>query len=160
MVAEDVFQLNRFNTAVRERVTQAKALITKTKEIVPEDEISAGPRTVTQVHIIRHGETQGYSTESGLTPLGSWHAHRRGFDISKGVREGERIRIVCAETNRARQTAEQIRESHNAGRYPRNFDACWRYGICPYFAVCTNEASIEDPTLYRKLESVHPELDG
>lgn len=91
-------------------VTQARARMTKTKEIVPPDAASAGPRTLTQVHIIRHGETQGYSTESGLTPLGSWQAHRRGFDISKGVREGERIRVVCAETNRARQTAEQIRK--------------------------------------------------
>lgn len=90
-------------------VTQARARITKTKEIVPPDATSAGPKTVTQVHIIRHGETQGYSTESGLTPLGGWQAHRRGFDISKGVREGERVRIVCAETNRARQTAEHLR---------------------------------------------------
>ena len=91
-------------------VTQARALITKTKEIVPGDAAEAGPQTVTQVHIIRHGETQGYSTESGLTPLGSWQAHRRGFDISKGIRGGDRVRIVCAETNRARQTAEQIRK--------------------------------------------------
>jgi broad specificity phosphatase PhoE len=91
-------------------VTQAKALITKTKEIVPGDAREAGPQTVTQVHIIRHGETQGYSTESGLTPLGSWQAHRRGFDISKAIREGERVRIVCADTNRASQTAEQIRK--------------------------------------------------
>ena len=50
-------------------VTQAKALITKSKEIVPPDAAAAGPQTITQVHIIRHGETQGYSTESGLTPL-------------------------------------------------------------------------------------------
>ena len=91
-------------------VTQARALQTKTKEIVPETAEAAGPQTVTQVHIIRHGETQGYSTESGLTPLGSWQSHRRGFDISKGVREGERVRIVCADTNRARQTAEGIRK--------------------------------------------------
>lgn len=91
-------------------VTQAKALITKSKEIVPEDLARSGPQTVTQVHVIRHGETQGYSTESGLTPLGAWQSHRRGFDISKGIREGERVRIVCADTNRARQTAEQIRK--------------------------------------------------
>ena len=91
-------------------VTQARARQTKTKEIVPPDASASGPRIVTQVHIIRHGETQGYSTESGLTPLGSWQAHRRGFDISKGIRQGENIRIVCAETNRARQTAEQIRK--------------------------------------------------
>lgn len=88
--------------------TVARALITKTKEIVPENLEQAGGRIMTQVHIIRHGETQGYSTESGLTPLGSWQAHRRGFDISKGIANGERVRIVCADTNRARQTAEQI----------------------------------------------------
>lgn len=58
------------------------------------------------------------------------------------------------------QTAEQIRESHNAGRYPRNFDACWRFGLCPYFDVCTNATTIDDPTLYKRIESVHPELDG
>jgi broad specificity phosphatase PhoE len=89
-------------------VTRAQAQITRTKEIVPGTASEAGPKVVTQVHIIRHGETQGYSTESGLTPLGSWQAHRRGFDISKGIKDGERIRIVCADTNRARQTAEQI----------------------------------------------------
>jgi broad specificity phosphatase PhoE len=63
----------------------------------------------TQVHIIRHGETQGYSTESGLTPLGGWQAHRRGFDISKSIKNDEQIRIVCSDTNRARRTAEGIR---------------------------------------------------
>jgi len=91
-------------------VTMARAQITKTKEIVPEDAEQAGPAVLTQVHIIRHGETQGYSTESGLTPLGSWQVHRRGFDISKSIREGERVHIVCADTNRARQTSEGIRK--------------------------------------------------
>ncbi|MEZ5117048.1 MAG: histidine phosphatase family protein [Candidatus Nanopelagicales bacterium] len=89
-------------------VTQAMARITRTKEIVPGTAEEAGPPVVTQIHIVRHGETQGYSTESGLTPLGSWQAHRRGFDISKSIKPGERVRIVCADTNRARQTAEHI----------------------------------------------------
>lgn len=91
-------------------VTAAYAQITKTKEIVPGTKEEAGPTVLTQVHIIRHGETQGYSTESGLTPLGSWQVHRRGFDISKSVKDGERVHIVCADTNRARQTAEGIRK--------------------------------------------------
>lgn len=91
-------------------VTMARAQITKTKEIVPESREQSGPSVLTQVHIIRHGETQGYSTESGLTPLGSWQVHRRGFDISKSIREGERVHIVCADTNRARQTSEGIRK--------------------------------------------------
>lgn len=91
-------------------VTAAYAQITKTKEIVPGNKEEAAPALLTQVHIIRHGETQGYSTESGLTPLGSWQVHRRGFDISKGVKDGERVHIVCADTNRARQTSEGIRK--------------------------------------------------
>jgi hypothetical protein len=50
-------------------VTRAWAEITRTKEVVPETEAGAF-RVAAQVHIVRHGETQGYSTESGLTPLG------------------------------------------------------------------------------------------
>jgi len=91
-------------------VTKAYSQMTKTKEIVPESQEQAGAILNTQVHIIRHGETQGYSTESGLTPLGSWQVHRRGFDISKSIKSDDRIRIVCADTNRARQTAEGIRK--------------------------------------------------
>lgn len=104
-------------------VTQAFARITRTKEIVPGTREEAGPSTTTQIHIVRHGETQGYSTESGLTPLGSWQAHRRGFDISKGMRSGERVRIVCADTNRARQTAEGIRKGMLDGLTMWNRDA-------------------------------------
>jgi broad specificity phosphatase PhoE len=88
--------------------TRAWAEITRTKEL-PTDRHLLAPDTVAQVHLVRHGETQGYSTESGLTPLGSWQAHRRGFDLSKSVRDGEPVRIVCADTNRARQTAEHLR---------------------------------------------------
>ena len=88
-------------------VTRAWADITRTKELVPSTP-AAVFRVAAQVHIIRHGETQAYSTESGLTPLGGWQAHRRGFDLSKGIRDGEQVQIVCADTNRARQTAEHL----------------------------------------------------
>lgn len=84
----------------------------KWAEVVRSKEIVAPPgaraELAATVHVIRHGETQGYSTESGLTPMGSWQSHRRGFDLSKGVRDGDRVRLVCADTSRARQTAEHI----------------------------------------------------
>ncbi len=51
---------------------------------------------------------RGTRPRAGLTPLGGWQAHRRGFDLSKGIRDGEQVRIVCADTNRARQTAEHL----------------------------------------------------
>lgn len=87
--------------------TRGWAEITRTKEL-PADGHPLAARVTAVVHLIRHGETQGYSTESGLTPLGSWQAHRRGFDLSKAVRPGEQVRLICADTNRARQTAEHV----------------------------------------------------
>jgi broad specificity phosphatase PhoE len=87
-------------------VTREWADVARSREIIAPP--SATPRLEATVHLIRHGETQGYSTDSGLTPLGGWQAHRRGHDLSKGLTGGELVRLVCADTNRARQTAEQI----------------------------------------------------
>ena len=57
------------------------------------------------------------------------------------------------------QTAREIREADLADRHPRNPDACVRYGqTCDFFAVCTHEADLEDPTQYRRAESAHEEL--
>jgi hypothetical protein len=56
------------------------------------------------------------------------------------------------------QTARAIREAELAKRWPRNPDACKRYGsTCAYFAPCTRAASIDDPLLYRH-ERPHREL--
>jgi len=87
--------------------TRAWADSTCTKEIVPPPQ-ARGRVRVTDVHIVRHGETQGYSVDGGLTPLGAWQAHRRGHDLSKGLAAGERVVVVCAPTARARQTAEHL----------------------------------------------------
>lgn len=56
--------------------------------------------------------------------------------------------------------ARQLGRAMRAGEYPRNPDACWRYGsLCPYFDVCTGVASLDDSTRFTKLtNSVHPEL--
>ncbi len=84
------------------------AEVTRTKEIVPErgDQIA---RVDCDVYFVRHGETQGYSSESGLTPLGSWQAHRRGQELARRVSDGMSVELLCAPTNRARQTAEHLR---------------------------------------------------
>lgn len=89
-------------------VTRAWAQITRTKEIVPERR-EQGADVVTDVYLVRHGETQGYSSESGLTPLGSWQSHQRGQEIARRVLTGHRVVLACAPTNRARQTAEHLR---------------------------------------------------
>lgn len=82
------------------------AEVVRSREIVAPPE--ARPALRATVRLVRHGETQGYSTDSGITPLGAWQSHRRGFDISKGVGDGGLVRLVCADTARARQTAEHL----------------------------------------------------
>ncbi len=60
------------------------------------------------VFLIRHGETQGYSTDSGLTPQGAWQAHSYGHTLSRRIKDGETIVFRHAATARATETAEQI----------------------------------------------------
>jgi broad specificity phosphatase PhoE len=74
-------------------------------------EISAPPEALqvlrNDAYLIRHGETQGYSTDSGLTPQGAWQAHTYGHTMAKRFRSGETVVFRHAPTNRARETAEQ-----------------------------------------------------
>jgi broad specificity phosphatase PhoE len=78
----------------------------RNKEISPPPE--ARRTMVSDVYLIRHGETQGYSTDSGLTPQGVWQAHTYGLTLAKRIRGGETVVFRHAATNRARETAEQI----------------------------------------------------
>ena len=75
-------------------------------------EISAPPQArkplVTDIYLVRHAETQGYSSESGLTPLGTWQAHTKGHNLSKRLAPGETVVIVSAATSRARETAASL----------------------------------------------------
>ena len=41
---------------------------------------------MTTVYLIRHGETQGYSTDSGLTPQGVWQAHSVGKTLARRIK--------------------------------------------------------------------------
>lgn len=59
------------------------------------------------------------------------------------------------------QIGQVIRENQLARRWPRNPDACVRFGrTCPFFSVCTGEASLDDPTKFTRLANVHPELSA
>jgi hypothetical protein len=54
--------------------------------------------------------------------------------------------------------AREIREAQLANRWPRNPAACFRYGACPYFSVCTKTAEITDKTMFVKVNNPHQEL--
>lgn len=69
---------------------------------------AARTKLAADIYLVRHAETQGYSSESGITPLGTWQAHTWGHTLAKRVKPGETIVIRSAATNRAGQTAAQI----------------------------------------------------
>ena len=92
-----------------DRFTSQYAQAMREKEIVAPPSRKAADEFAAEIRIVRHGITQGYSTDAGLTPMGGWQAHQRGHSLSKSLKPDQRVRIVCADTNRARQTAEQIR---------------------------------------------------
>ena len=88
-------------------VQQALTEDNRNKEISAPAE--AYRKLTNDVYLIRHGETQGYSTDSGLTPQGAWQAHSYGRTLARRISSGETVVFRHAPTNRARETAEQIR---------------------------------------------------
>jgi len=54
---------------------------------------------------------------------------------------------------------QRIRADHVARRAPRNPGACLQYGrSCEFLTVCASEASLTDPTLFRRATTTHEEL--
>ena len=78
-----------------ERFTPEYAAITRSHELIPEER-SLRDTYTTEIRIIRHGITQGYSTDAGLTPMGGWQAHRRGHELARRWDSGDKVRLVCA----------------------------------------------------------------
>lgn len=59
------------------------------------------------------------------------------------------------------QLALILRDAMRTGTWPRNPDACLRFGHpCEYLEACSGRASLDDPYLFRRRESAHPELAG
>jgi hypothetical protein len=57
------------------------------------------------------------------------------------------------------QLTRSMREAELAGRFPRNTDACERYGrTCQYFDVCCGTASLDDETRFVRVDRAHQEL--
>jgi len=78
--------------------------------------------------------------------------YRRGFVVRLADEEREAAFDAW-------QTARLMREARASGIYPRNVSSCERYGrMCGYFPVCTKQASLDDLTMYERVDNVHPEL--
>jgi hypothetical protein len=74
---------------------------------------------------------------------------------------GTVVRLEAEEADAAHDawhTARLIREAELASRWPRNPDACVRYGrTCEFFGVCTGTATL-DSQAFRRTENPHEEL--
>lgn len=62
------------------------------------------------VHLVRHGETASYDSDSGLTERGGLQAERRGRDLAAALHDTDRVRVLHTPTERARLTAERLVE--------------------------------------------------
>ena len=80
---------------------------TRSPEIAMEDRAETGSGL--DLHLVRHGETQSYLADAGLTPRGVWQSRRCGQLLAAEVRDGEVVRLLCAPTARAARTADQVR---------------------------------------------------
>ena len=98
----DVPLWQRASLATQQSLTEDN----RNKEISPPPSAARALRN--DVFLIRHGETQGYSTDSGLTPQGVWQAHTVGQTLAKRIKSGETVVFRHAATNRATETAVQI----------------------------------------------------
>lgn len=53
----------------------------------------------------------------------------------------------------------EIADAERMDRFSRNPQSCSVYGTCEYFDVCTGCASLDDVTLYKKIDTPNPELE-
>jgi hypothetical protein len=128
----------------------------------------------------RHAPLRATAAESRkYTRDGRLYANQRAEDETPDEYRQRLIEQVCAEPDRFYQrgtvvrleederdaaadnwnTARAMREAEVAQRWPRNPDSCMRYGrVCSYFGVCTRTASLDDPTLFVRVDNVHQEL--
>lgn len=82
--------------------------------------------------------------------LGAYYA--RGAIVRLGSELAEFRRDVW-------HTAQAVGDCRNRQHYPRNPSACTRFGrTCEFLGVCSGQASLDDPSSFHRLPSVHPEL--
>ena len=80
------------------------------RELIFPDSFRERMNGTTDVRLIRHGQTQGYGTNAGLTQLGKWQSHRKGQNLARGLKDGSKVVLINADTARARETATGLQE--------------------------------------------------
>jgi hypothetical protein len=77
-----------------------------------------------------------------------------------------RLEVVRSETDLAEYlfdmwaVGREIADAEKMGRFSRNPLSCSVFGTCEYFDVCTGCASLDDVTLFKKIDTPNPELEA
>lgn len=87
-----------------------------------------------------------------------------GAHPDRYYQRGEVVRLEAEEREAqldAWQISRAMRNADKAQAFPRNADACERYGrMCEFFPVCSGTASLDDTDRFARVDNVHQELSG
>lgn len=61
-----------------------------------------------EIQLVRHGETETYARDAGLTALGHEQSRTYARDLAAELADGDVIRLVCAPAARAARTADEV----------------------------------------------------
>lgn len=61
-----------------------------------------------EIQLVRHGETETYARDAGLTRLGQEQSRTYARDLAAELADGDVIRLVCAPAARAARTADEV----------------------------------------------------
>ncbi|MBO0690976.1 MAG: histidine phosphatase family protein [Candidatus Dormibacteraeota bacterium] len=61
-----------------------------------------------EIQLVRHGETETYTRDAGLTQLGREQSRTYAHDLAAALADGEVLRLVCAPAARAARTADEV----------------------------------------------------
>ena len=92
-----------------------------------------------EIRLIRHGQTQGYEADLGLTDLGRQQAVAKGGELARTLEDGERVRVLHAPIVRAAETAEVIHRE---------------------LVRCEKDVKVEEPTVDPRFDNFRIWCDG
>ena len=64
--------------------------------------------TAVEIQLVRHGQTETYARDAGLTELGQEQSRTYARDLAAELADGDPIRLVCAPAARAPRTADEV----------------------------------------------------
>lgn len=107
----------------------------------------------------------GYTMQKRAETPDEWFDRLKADIASNPDKYYQRMEVARSETDLQDYLfdmwalSQEIIAAEGSGRFSRNPNACSVFGNCEYFDVCTGCASLDDVTLFMKVDEVNPELN-